>query len=328
MRVSAARSPWISAAETPAALNASVTCSAWATVEQTHHGLPVARLLLPVADHLVGDGGAVHDARDLRHVEIRHGLADRTQLVLHAHVDDEGARRHKMARGNQLAQTHLVGDIVEDLAQTLPVATVRRRRDPEDAGVGIGFAHPVNDAAVAVGDGMVRLIHDQQVETRHVGKVRSPRQRRHHGEGDLAAPGLLRGVDDRGGDARHHALELGAVLRRQLVAMGQHAGLGAVADHLAGDRREHDGLASTSGRHTQRVAAGGERSHTALDEGLLTRAQPHGRSPPYCAQLGRPAAPGADAGWLGWVAVVGCCAAWPCAGAAVNCGATVPISAA
>ena len=57
-----------------------------------------------------------------------------------------------MARGNQFAQPHLIGDIVEDLAQALPVATVRRRRDPEDAGVGIGFAHPVDDAAVALGE--------------------------------------------------------------------------------------------------------------------------------------------------------------------------------
>ena len=64
------------------------------------------------------------------------------------------------------------------------------------------------------------------------------------------------------------------------------------------------------------------------DKDNSPEAQAHGRSPPYCAQLGRPAAPGADAGWLGWVVVVGCCGAWPCAGAAVNCGATVPISAA
>ena len=69
-----------------------------------------------------------------------------------------------------------------------------------------------------------------------------------------------------------------------------------VADHLAGDRREHDGLARTGGRHAQRVAAGSERSHATVDEGLLAGAQAHGRSPPYCAQLGRPAAPGADAG--------------------------------
>jgi len=246
-------------------------------------GLPVARLFRPVADHLVGDGGAVHDARDLHHVEIREGFADRPQLVLHAHIDDEGAWRDQMARGDQFAQPHLVGDIVEDLAQALPVAPVRRRRDPEDAGIGIGVPHPINDAAVAVGDGMVRLVDDQQVETRHVGEVRGARQRRHHGEGDLAAPRFLRGVDDRCGDARHHALELGAVLRGQLVAMRQHAGLGTVADHLAGDRRQHHGLASTGGCHAQRVAAGGERSHTALDEGLLAGAQAHGRSLPLTA---------------------------------------------
>jgi hypothetical protein len=59
-------------------------------------------------------------------------------------------------------------------------------------------------------------------------------------------PGFLRGVDDRGGDARHPG-ELGPVLRGQLVAMRQHAGLRAAADHLAGDRREHDGLARPVG---------------------------------------------------------------------------------
>jgi hypothetical protein len=94
--------------------------------------------------------------------------------------------------------------------------------------------------------------------------------------------------------------ELGAVLRGQLVAMREHAGLGvAVADHLAGDRREHDGLARAGGRDAERVAAGGERSHAALDEGLLAGAQAHGRSPPHCAQLGRPApgpAPGRGRG--------------------------------
>ena len=167
-----------------------------------HHGLPevlsvpcrgsaaprLLCLLLPVPDHLVGDGRAVHDARHLRHVEIRHGLSDGPQLVLHAHVDDEGARRHQVARGDQFAQPHLVGDIVEDLPQALPVATVRRRRDPEDPGVGIGLTHAVDDAAVAFGDGMVRLVDDQQVEAGHVGEVRGACQRRHHGEGDLAAP--------------------------------------------------------------------------------------------------------------------------------------------
>lgn len=50
--------------------------------------------------------------------------------------------------------------------------------------------------------------------------------------------------------------------------------------------------------------------------------------PPYCAQLGRLATPGAEAGWPDWDAAVDCCGAWPCAGAAANCGATAPINAA
>ena len=59
--------------------------------------LPVACLLAPVADHLVGDRRAVHDVRHLGHVEIRTGLADRLQFLLHADIDDEGTRRHEVA---------------------------------------------------------------------------------------------------------------------------------------------------------------------------------------------------------------------------------------
>ena len=83
-------------------------------------GLAVARLLLPVADHLVGDRRAVHDARRPR--PCRSPTATRRTVrscVLHADVDDEGAGRHQMARGDQLAEPDLVGDIVEDLAQAL-----------------------------------------------------------------------------------------------------------------------------------------------------------------------------------------------------------------
>jgi len=98
-----------------------------------------------------------------------------------------------------------------------------------------------------------------------------------------------------------HAAGAQAPLRRQLVAMGQDAGLGAVTDHLAGDRREHDGLARTGGRHAQRVAAGGERSHAALDEGFW-------RGRRRMAGLPLTAPSSADrrrrgrtrAGWAGW----------------------------
>ena len=59
--------------------------------------------------------------------------------------------------------------------------------------------------------------------------------------------------------------------------MRQHAGLGlAVADALAGDGRQHDRLAGPGRRDAKRVAAGGERSHAALDEEFLAGTQAHG----------------------------------------------------
>jgi hypothetical protein len=96
------------------------------------HGLPVAGLLAPVPDDLVRDRGAVHDLRHRAHVVVGRGLADRAQLLLHADIDHEGARRHEVTRGDQFGQRDLVADIVEDLAQPLPVAAVGRRRDAED----------------------------------------------------------------------------------------------------------------------------------------------------------------------------------------------------
>ena len=206
-----------------------------------------------------------------------------------------------MARGDQLAQQHLISDVVENLAQPFLVAPVRRGGDPEDTGIGIGVAHPVDDAAVTVSHRMMRFVDHQQVKARHVGEVRGPCQRRHHGEGDLTTPGFLGGIDHRSGNSRHHPLEFGTVLGGQFVAMGQHAGLGSMADHLAGDRRQHDGLASTSGCHAQRVAAGGERSHAALDEGLLAGAQAHGRSPLTApSSADRHCRGRKRAGWDGW----------------------------
>ena len=54
--------------------------------------------------------------------------------------------------------------------------------------VGIGLAHPVDDAAIAVGDGVMRLVDHQQVQRRHRLQVRRARQRRHHSKGDMAGP--------------------------------------------------------------------------------------------------------------------------------------------
>ena len=146
------------------------------------------RLLLPVPDHFVGDRRAVHDRGHFAHVEIRQRFAHRAQLVLHADVDDESARRHQMARGDQLTQTHLIGDIVEHLAQALAVAPVRRGGDAEDPGIRIGIADMVDDAAVTCRHRMMRLVDHQQIKLRHGGEIADPRQRRHHGEGHLTRP--------------------------------------------------------------------------------------------------------------------------------------------
>ena len=72
-----------------------------AFIDLTYSGIP--DFAVKPTHIVVGDGGAVHDARHLRHVEIRHRLADRAELVLHTHVDDEGARRHQKSAGNQRA---------------------------------------------------------------------------------------------------------------------------------------------------------------------------------------------------------------------------------
>ena len=231
-------------------------------------GLSIARLFLPMADHLVGDRRAVHDLRHLGHVVIRHGLADRAQLVLHAHVDDEGPRRHEVAGGDQLAQPDLVGDVVEDLAQALPVAPVGRRRDAEDPGLRIGVAHPVDDAAVALGHSVMRLVDDQQIELRHGREIGGPRQRRRHGEGDLALPGLGRW-------RRRRRWRCPGLTRANFARFWRSARHDARAHKpsrrrraAAGDGGEHD-LARARGCYAQRVVAGRERSQAALHEEFL-----------------------------------------------------------
>ncbi|SLN51244.1 hypothetical protein PSA7680_02660 [Pseudoruegeria aquimaris] len=235
-------------------------------------------LVAPVADHLVGDGRAVHDAGNLGHVEVESRLAHLLQLLAHAHVDHEGARRHQVARGDQLTEPDLVGHIVEDLAQPLPVAPVGRGGDAEDARLGIGVPHPVDDPPVTVGNGVMRLVDHQQVELRHGAEIAVAAQGRRHGEGDLAIPGLGGGIDHRGGHVRVDPAELLPVLGRQFIAMGQHAGLGAVAGHLARDGGQHDGLARSGRSNPERIAVGRERSEAALHEEFLAGTKAHGRA--------------------------------------------------
>ena len=77
-----------------------------------------------------------------------------------------------MAGRDQLGDADLVGDIVEDLAQPLFVATIGCGSDAEDLGRRVALQGVIDDAPVAVGHRVMRLINDEEIERRHVGKVR------------------------------------------------------------------------------------------------------------------------------------------------------------
>ena len=148
----------------------------------------------------------------------------------------------------------------------------------------------------------MRLVDDQQIQFRHGGQVALSRQRRDHGEGHLAAPGLGCRVQNRGCDRWVHPAKLLAVLRRQLVAVGKHTSFGIrVADSFASNRRKHNRFACPCRRDAERVVSGCERRQAALDEEFLAGTQTHGLWP-HSAQLGRPENPDAGAwcGCCGW----------------------------
>ncbi|TWG89071.1 hypothetical protein L598_008900000020 [Mesorhizobium sp. J18] len=141
---------------------------------------------------------------------------------------------------DQLPDPDLIGDVGEHRTQTALVAPVGRRRDAVDPAIGIALQRSVDDAAIAVGGRVVCLVDHQEVELGQLIEITGARQCRHHGEGDLASPGLVLRVDDRGRDPGIHPAELAAVLRGQLVAVGEHAGLGARALRRFADNATDD----------------------------------------------------------------------------------------
>jgi hypothetical protein len=69
-------------------------------------------------------------------------------------------------RGDQLAEPDLVSDVREDLPQPDLVAAVRRRCDAIDPAVRVALQRPIDDAAVAVGDGVMRLVDQMYLSGR------------------------------------------------------------------------------------------------------------------------------------------------------------------
>ena len=113
--------------------------------------------------HGISDRHRVHDAGDLAHVEIVAVATHSPELILDADIDDEGAGRHEMAGGDQFAEPDLVRDVREHLAQPDLVAAVRRGGDAVDPAVGVAIQGAIDDAAIAVRDGVMRLVDHQQV---------------------------------------------------------------------------------------------------------------------------------------------------------------------
>src|SRR3546814_15765048 len=65
------------------------------------------------------------------HVEVTDRLADICQFATDADVDDEGPRRDKVPRVNQLFKGDLVGDVRDHATESLLVPSVRRGRQQQ-----------------------------------------------------------------------------------------------------------------------------------------------------------------------------------------------------
>ncbi len=153
--------------------------------------------------------------------------------------------------------------------------------DAVDADVRVALAGPVDDPPVAVGGGVMGLVDDHEIERRHGLEVGRAGKRRDHGEGRAPAPRLGAGIDDRGRERRVDLGEFEGVLGGQLVAVGEHAGLGVAAgQHLADDAGEHQGLPTACRSDAEGIAVLVERAHAALDEGLLAGTKQQGPGPP------------------------------------------------
>ncbi len=135
-----------------------------------------------------------------------------------------------------------------------------------------GFDGPPIDG----GSGGKTLIDDQEIQRRDRGQVSAPGERLHHREHCPTRPRLLVGIEHRRGESGIDAGKLGAVLPGEFVAVGQDAGFRiGIAQHAAGQCRQHDGLTSPGHRRTQCVAMLAQRREAALDEDLLAFAEDH-----------------------------------------------------
>src|SRR3546814_18727999 len=83
--------------------------------------LPAGGFFLPVLNNAIIQDLFVHDSRNGIHVEVTDRLADICQFATDADVDDEGPRRDKVPRVNQLFKGDLVGAVRDHAPASLLV---------------------------------------------------------------------------------------------------------------------------------------------------------------------------------------------------------------
>ena len=134
--------------------------------------LAIACLFFPVRDDGICHRRLVHDRVHLAHIKVGRHTTHLLKRILHADINDKGAGLHEMPGGDQLGNPDLIGDIVEDLAQTLSVAAIGCGGNTKNLCRWVTLQRLIDDAPVAVGDRVMCLIDDEEIEYRHFCEVR------------------------------------------------------------------------------------------------------------------------------------------------------------
>ena len=79
-----------------------------------------------------------------------------------------------MTGSDHLPQSDLVGHVRENIAQPLTIAAIGCGGQAADAGLGIACQHRIDHRPIAGGRRVVGFVDHEQIQCRHLFKVRQP----------------------------------------------------------------------------------------------------------------------------------------------------------